>query len=232
MIRRLASSLVLVVVATAAKGADLPPRHAVPAAPPPAFAFEGFYIGGHAGVAGTADHLRQIYAPTNATLATTKIHGGSVIGGLHAGYDWHNGPIVYGLVADIDGARVVSSATTYYGLNVRNTVGVQGSLRGRVGYAFDSLLLYATGGLFLGTVWRDYRFGLGSAGTHRLMASSTFGIGVEYAFDDRWRANVEYRASGIATPHDYAPPALPVVKLRHDAGEGEIKLGVSYRFGG
>lgn len=56
------------------------------------------------------------------------------------------------------------------------------------------------------------------------------GVGAEYAFDDHWRANVEYRISGLATRREDAS-FLPGVKLRHEAGEGQIKAGVSYRFG-
>jgi outer membrane immunogenic protein len=233
MKRFVMSSLAFVFAASAAQGADLPARYKGPPVPPAqAFAFEGFYVGGQAGFAGTGDRLREIYVPSNVTFATRTLEGGSFIGGAHAGYDWHSGPIVFGLVGDVDGARAVSSATTFYGLNVRNAVGVQGSLRGRLGYAFDHLLVYGTGGLFVGSVGRDYGFGLGYyAHTHRIVVSPTVGVGAEYAFDDHWRANVEYRASGIARSREYAPIALPVAKLRHDAAEGELKLGVSYRFG-
>lgn len=51
----------------------------------------------------------------------------------------------------------MSSGLNAFGANVKTIVGVQGSLRGRVGYAFDHLLLYATGGLNVANVEHEYR---------------------------------------------------------------------------
>ncbi len=232
MQRLLVSSLVSVFAATAALGADLPARYAAPAAPLPVFAFEGFYVGGQIGFAGTSGRLRDLYAPTGATLATRSVHGGSVIGGLHAGYDWQSGSLVFGVVGDIDGTSVESSATTIFGDGVRNRIGVQGSIRGRVGYAFDRFLVYATGGLLLADVSRHYRSGLFAEDRNEIIAGPTLGLGVEYALDEHWRANLEYRASGLPTQRDYASAAFPGVKLHQQSGgEGLVRFGVSYRFG-
>lgn len=232
----LTSSLVLAFAASAAsvapaRGADLPARTTAPAAPLPTFAFEGFYLGGQIGVAGTADRLRDIYSPTGATLASKTIHGGGVIGGLRAGYDWRYGSMVLGVVGDIDGARAVSSGTTIFGENIKQVIGVQGSLRGRVGYAFDHLLVYATGGLFLADVSRQYRAAFLADDQNHIAVGPTLGVGAEYALDDHWRANIEYRVNGLATRREYVSPIYPGAKLRQTGGEGEIKLGVSYRFG-
>lgn len=230
--KRSLASLLVIFPATATEGADLSPRaFAAPASRPPVFLFEGFYAGAQIGFAGTATRVRNIFIPTGAQLATTTVRGGSVIGGLHAGYDWHSGPLVFGVVGDIDGASVESSATTIFGDGVTQKVGVQGSIRGRVGYAFDRFLVYATGGLLLADLSRQYRSGFIADDRHDIVAGPTLGLGVEYALDEQWRANIEYRANGLPTQREYASPSFPGVKLRQQGGEGEIKLGVSYRFG-
>lgn len=215
-----------------AQAVDLPSRRNAPSPPPPppAFLFEGFYAGAQIGALGTGDRSERFFAPTDARLAVTTTHGGSVIGGVHAGYDWHEGPIVFGLLGDVSGARAVSSGVDVFGIDIKNTVDVQGSLRGRVGYAFDRLLLYATGGLNVAHVTHDQRSLLFSERTDLVVAEPTVGVGAEYAFDDRWRGHVELRNSDLETRKE-ASLVLPGTLTRHKAGEGEVSLGVSYRFG-
>ncbi|WP_083967348.1 MULTISPECIES: outer membrane protein [unclassified Methylosinus] len=230
------TALVLIFCTTAADAADLPRSYFVPpppvfVPPPPVFLFEGFYVGAQIGYARTATRLRNVFVPTGATLTSRTIHGDSLIGGLHAGYDWHSGPLVFGLIGDINFANARSSAETVFGDSVVDRVGLQGSMRGRVGYAFDRILFYATGGLFLADVSRHYYSGAFAAHRNDIVVGPTLGLGVEYALDDRWRAKIEYRVDGLPTQREYFTPISPGVKLRRESGEGEIKLGLSYRFG-
>lgn len=232
MKHKLASILLTTVAATGAEAADLPARHAAPVAPPPpVFLFQGFYVGAQIGYAGMATRLRDVFAATGATLATETGRSGGVIGGLHAGYDWRSGPLVFGVVGDIDGTSVESSATTIFGDGARNRIGIQGSIRGRVGYAYDRFLVYATGGLLLADVSRQYQSGFIIDNRHDIVAGPTLGLGVEYALDQHWRANVEYRANGLSTTRDHASANAPWAKVRQQGGEGLIRAGVSYHFG-
>lgn len=215
-----------------AQAADLPSVHRPPAfAPPPAFLFEGFYVGAHIGALGFADRSSSIFAPTNAVLARGTSHGGSFVGGAHAGYDWHVDSLVFGLRGDVSGAHAVNAGILPFGVGVRNLVDVNGSLRGRVGYAFDRLLLYASGGLNVAHVEREYLSPFAFVRKNHIVLAPTVGVGAEYAFDDHWRGNVEIRVSDLSAGKDAPTPFNPALRTRHDAATASVTVGVDYRFG-
>jgi outer membrane immunogenic protein len=229
--KRLIPFAVLLAGAGAAHAADLRPRAAAaPPLPPPAPLFSGFYVGAHAGALGFVDRAYAIHAPTGSVLAHRTAHGGSVVGGVHAGYDWRVGPLVLGLVGDASGARAVNGAIDPFGVAIRNEVDAQGSLRGRVGYSFDRLLIYATGGLQLANVRHDYANAFGSQTRHHLTGQPTVGVGAEYAFSDRWSGRIEYRVGSVGTRREDIAVA-PGLAARHGAGTGALTVGLSYRFG-
>jgi outer membrane immunogenic protein len=216
----------------AAQAADLPTRGSPPPVfiTPPALLFQGFYVGAQAGALGFGDRTQEFSASNNASLARTTARSGSFIGGVHAGYDWRVGLLVLGLVGDVSGARAVNNAYDPFRVAIHNELGVQGSLRGRVGYAFNRLFIYATGGLNVADVRHDYRSALVSGLRHSVVGEPTVGVGAEYALTDRWSGRVEYRLSGVGTPRETSP-ILPSTIVRHDAGAGAITAGVSYHFG-
>ncbi|MCI4680411.1 outer membrane beta-barrel protein [Rhodoblastus acidophilus] len=215
-----------------AHAADLPSRYAAPVAPPPpAFLFQGAYVGAQVGALGFADRSNAIFTPTNGVFARHTSHGGSFTGGVLAGYDWHVGPVVFGLRGDVVGAHAVNAGIDPFGLGVTNRVDVQGALRGRVGLAFDRLLIFASGGLNVANVEHEYRSAFGSLRKNHITVGPTVGVGGEYAFDDRWRAHVEYRISDLGTRKEVSNPFNPLVQTRHDAATGAVTVGVSYRFG-
>ena len=63
-----------------------------------------------------------------------------------------------------------------------------GTVRGRVGYAFNNILFYGTGGLAFGEL-RGETFGLSESHTN---AGWTAGVGAEFGFAPNWSAKVEY----------------------------------------
>jgi len=220
------------VAAGAASAADLPARKAPDFVPPPALLYDGLYFGVQAGAAGFADLAQSVFTPNGAVLSHTTSHGGSFIGGFHAGYDWRYGPLVFGLIGDISGARAVSyNVDPFFGYGVRNAIDAQGSARGRVGLVYDRALLYVTGGLSLSHLRREYRAPLGAQNYNYLIGEPTLGAGVEYAIDPHWSANVEYRVFGGRAPVEAANFARPGLETKHAQGEGLITAGVSYRFG-
>jgi len=217
------------VCSSAAMAADLPHRTAPPPfVPPPALLFEGFYAGVQLGGLGYGDRSRDIFTPTNATLFHKTAHGGSFVGGVHAGYDWRYGPLVAGVVGDINGARAENSSNDAFGLRLRNQVDAQGSLRGRVGLNYERALLYVTGGASLAGLRHDYTSPIGTQTKNWFIVSPTVGAGVEYAVDDRWSGKIEYRITPLGSGRDQVAPGLAI---RHDAAEGLITAGVSYHFG-
>ena len=85
---------------------------------------------------------------TNSSTAT------GVIGGIQFGYNFQTGSVVYGLEADFDFSSARKSTTGPFTLfggagtwTINSGIESLSTLRGRIGYAFDSSLIYATGGL-------------------------------------------------------------------------------------
>ena len=94
----------------------------------------GPYLGGHVG-----------YAWGSVDNNPTKPSGFS--GGVQAGYNWQNGPWVFGLEGDV---QVTGAEETFAPWKFSNPW--FGTLRGRVGYALSNVLFYGTGGLAFGEV--------------------------------------------------------------------------------
>ena len=157
--------------------------------------------------------------------------GGSFIGGGQGGYNWQSGNIVYGVEGDV---QVMRNRDTLSGQLLEFTPGVlptgsytrntfatyfidrqwQATFRGRVGYAWDRLLVYATGGLavtslktggnytfqtLIGPALAPFpgappqNFSAAGVGSSQDYIGVTFGGGVEYALSNNWSLGAEYR---------------------------------------
>jgi outer membrane immunogenic protein len=114
------------------------------------------------------------------------------VGGGQIGYNWQGAsPLVLGIEADFQGTGQ-SRTDTALGISVQQQLPWFGTVRGRIGYAFDRLMIYATGGL----AYADYKmtasgFGL-SASSDTSRAGWTAGAGVEWMFAPQWSTKVEY----------------------------------------
>jgi outer membrane immunogenic protein len=83
----------------------------------------------------------------SAGFGSTNPSGG--LGGLHGGYNWQSGNIVFGLEADLDLSWMESSTTFSGGNAMSSHPGWVTSARGRAGYAVNNFLVYGTLGLAL-----------------------------------------------------------------------------------
>jgi outer membrane immunogenic protein len=101
----------------------------------------GAYMGAHLGYgAGKTSVAAPGYGTTNPK-------GG--FGGLHGGYNWQTGNIVFGVEGDLDLSWMDSSTAFSSGNTLTSHPGWASSLRGRGGYAFNNFLIYGTVGLAL-----------------------------------------------------------------------------------
>jgi outer membrane immunogenic protein len=178
----------LLAVTGLAWGADLSlPR----VAPPVPYTWTGLYIGLNAGYGDTKLAETASGAGFNGSASTT-IPGG--IGGVQIGANYQTGPIVLGVEADFDGTMATKSLTIA-GI-ASNTAQVPwiGTLRARVGYAFDRLLVYATAGgaatQLISTV--NGPAALGSSSTTFTHGGWTAGGGIEAAVTESLSARIEY----------------------------------------
>jgi len=212
------AALVAITAASPAFAADIPARMPTkgPAMVAPMYNWTGAYIGLNAG-AGFTNSL----AGSNTT---------GFIGGAQIGYNWQTmgSPWVLGLEADFQGSTQSESATVGTS-TVNGKIPYFGTVRGRLGYAWDRAMLYVTGGLAFQNVKvsvSDPAFGTISGDNTK--AGWTVGGGMEWALVDRWTVKAEYlyvRTEG----HSITTPLF----VAGGTAENNIaRVGLNYRFGG
>jgi len=134
--------------------------------------WSGFYVGAHLGYASVDAEAK---ASGFGTTVGVRVEDSDAVGGLQVGYNWRAGQYVFGVEADID---VISD------LNL-------GSIRGRIGFAPDNLLVYATAGLAFADGETDSTTGFVIGGGVELDLNShwrNMTVGVEalyYAFEEQ-----------------------------------------------
>src|SRR5665647_115605 len=136
----------------AAAAADLPSRNYTKAVPyAPAFSWTGFYVGVNAGYG---------WASTSVSGLSGSSNLDGFVGGGQIGYNWQGAsPLVFGIEADFQGTG--QSQTDTVGIvSIKQEMPWFGTVRGRIGYAFDRAMIYATGGL----AYMDYKLSASSLG--------------------------------------------------------------------
>jgi outer membrane immunogenic protein len=235
------ASIGALALATGAQAADLgarPLTKAPPAPLPPSWTWTGFYVGGNIGGAEAHSSITNDPATSNPWLVgDTSANRGGVIGGLQAGFNYQMANVVAGVEADIDWASLNSSVAALSGAgpgrDTYNTkIDTVATVRGRLGLAFDRLLLYGTGGWAFAKVKDqlvDTVFPF-TATPSSSVNGWTAGGGIEYAFADHWTAKAEYLHVGF--PDRTAFSSLPglgyafTFKDSLDIG----RVGINYKF--
>ncbi|WCS28908.1 porin family protein (plasmid) [Methylobacterium sp. NMS14P] len=221
MKKLLASLAAFSALTVAASAADLPRRAAPPPVftPVPVFTWTGAYFGINAGYAFDASSRDNnstfgIPAPyavagTAATFRNRSQDGFS--GGAQIGYNYQFTPgsgVVVGFEADaqyLDFGRnrnnaFITGGGVRPGFYVTDPRGLSsldyfGTVRGRLGYAFDRTLVYATGGFAYGSGSADRSFG-GYAGNDSFRTGYAVGGGVEFALPTESFLNF-FRSSAV-----------------------------------
>ena len=193
----------------AASAADLPRRVAPPPVftPVPVFTWTGAYFGINAGYAYTeADTVRTVGIGALQANVTNGLRREAVplaqdgfTAGGQVGYNYQFTPgsgIVVGLEADaaytdLNRRRTESIFLPAFNANqltntYRADLSFLGTVRGRIGYAFDRFLVYGTGGFAYGDVTQTVAFQTGVPQTYfgnrsRIETGYAYGGGIEYA---------------------------------------------------
>jgi outer membrane immunogenic protein len=174
--------------AGSATAADLSrPVYKAPAyVPVPAyFSWTGFYAGVNAGYG---------WARMSDT-AGAGVNPKGFIGGAQLGYNWQMSNFVFGVEADFQGSTQKESFTgvTAFGVTTADfRVRYFGTVRGRIGVAFDRALVYATGGYAYQNVGLDLTVGGVTASDNTTKGGYALGGGLEYAFAGPWSGRIEY----------------------------------------
>jgi outer membrane immunogenic protein len=257
----------------AASAADLPRRAAPPPVftPVPVFTWTGAYFGINAGYAfdassNTTNSFAVPFPYGNGTTAFfSQRNQEGFTGGGQIGYNWQITPgsgVVIGVEADaqyLDFGRGRNNAFIagplapgYYVTDPRGLSSLDffGTVRGRLGYAFDRVLVYGTGGFAYGSGSADRSFG-GFAGNDSFRTGWAVGGGIEYAlptdsFLNFFRSSaVTLKVEGLYVNLDRntrnqgafvidAASNVPVVSNtigRRDDEFAVIRAGLNYKFG-
>src|SRR6185437_8537875 len=126
------------------------------------------------------------------------------LGGVHAGYNWQWDHLVLGIEGDAEGADVSGNANIVTGAptgrsHVNSTMDFDASVRGKLGWSFDRVLVYGTGGVAFGDVSTKY-FGFTGAQfakTDGVRIGWTAGAGLAYAITPNWELGAEYRYTDL-----------------------------------
>jgi opacity protein-like surface antigen len=153
--------------------------------------------------------------PVPAPFGANHTSAASWVGGSHAGYNWQQGPVVFGFETDFQGTHLNSLMTDGLQFNFPTSpppfafastsalIDWYGTVRGRVGYATGQWLFFGTGGFAYGDVSLNSTFsGLGL--TNILQTSSTRtgwvgGVGLEYLFLPNLSFSLAYQYVDLGT---------------------------------
>ena len=252
-----------------ASAADLPARTYTKAAPvvAPVYNWTGFYIGGNVGGiwqdnSGTTNFIQDTSLPTNPK--NDSVSNGAVFGGVHAGYNWQVTRWVLGVEADWDWTDVRNSfcrqtdsksapcADNNRGfLTYSEKTEWLASVRGRLGFAWDRVMLYATGG----AAWGDVKTSINANCSDGCGDSSSkinqtvnfsdtrtgwvAGAGIEAMLTPNWLLRAEYLHYDLGSanyaavlPSDIGPLDTPQTATRSRSFQYDtVRVGLSYKFG-
>jgi outer membrane immunogenic protein len=254
-------------LAGTALAADLP----IAPPPPPIFTWTGIYVGGYGGGEVTRTSYNTLVGPplsafshltpadiagVDAAGSQTLNKGGFTMGG-ELGYNWQIGWFVLGVETDIGGVTggthtanvglingTFSAPGTFFpfALGQRVSNGLYGTARGRLGIAFDRVLIYGTGGLAYtsGTYLFSYSDGLfpaiGSSTTSNKVGY-VVGGGIEYALTNNVSVKGEFLYSQfgkVSTAglivNQAAPTFTNTFATSARVQDYTARVGLNYRF--
>jgi len=228
----LTSGVLFAALSGAALAADLPSRAPPPVyvAPPPVFSWTGFYAGITGGNAfGNTDHFD--FATGGAAPHSVN---GPIVGG-EAGYDYQFGPLVVGVLADADYANITGSATCPTAANTCQTRdNFLGSVRGKVGFAYNQFLLFGTGGVgFQDIRYNEFVTATGAnAGFPQTFFKTGFtaGGGLAYQVAPGWVIKGEYVYYGFSSNTAAAGTIDPASAINLRSNFHTVRFGFDYLF--
>jgi len=228
----------------AASAADLSRGYAPPM---PVWNWSGLYLGINGGWSWNDEPV-----VVGSAIGLRPSRSGGLFG-AHIGYNWQFTPEwVVGVETDASWADLFGSARVGvfgpfgfapdpFTIAVTERVSALGTLRGRVGYALDNVLLYGTAGLAYGRTEltasvRD-NLGCGPAGfcgaadSSKWMVGWAAGAGFDWAFLPRWNLRAEYLHYDLGTMNqNLIDPAVPNSVSVSASFRGEIVRGaLSYK---
>jgi len=230
----LALAALTAVSAAGAQAADLPPALPLPAKAPIAYApklfdWTGIYVGGHVG----GGFSESSWSDPITGIGNGTFNNFGFLGGAQVGANMQFNRLVLGLEGDFSWTSLKASRRDSIGETINTAVPWTSTITGRVGAAFDRLLVYGKGGLALAQDQSSLTDLGGHTATNSFMREGwTVGAGLEYALDDHWSAKIEYDYLGFGSQALSFTTPLEKVGANASLNVQEVKAGVNFRFNG
>jgi high affinity Mn2+ porin len=214
-----------------AAAADLPASMPIKAPVRAAiYNWTGFYVGGHVGYGQGSLGPGTNPIPEQAVFFPHSLTG--MIAGFQAGYNLQlPNRVVLGVEADASFTSPVDRPKLGPA-PFNTTLEYAATARGRIGYAFGTILPYVTGGLAWGQTRVNINAGDGSLLSSQLLphVGWTAGLGMEMAVGGNWTARIEYDYIDLARrTYGLADAMLPDINV--DPRIHAIKVGLNYQLG-
>jgi outer membrane immunogenic protein len=186
------------------------------------FSWSGLYMGVQLGyVGGNTEAQSGTSAGFNQAY---DYKSSGWLGGGHAGYNFQSGNLVYGLEADLEKSGQDGNGYSTLGLSHSTALNWQGSLRGRLGLAFDRTLVYGTAGWAFG----DVKIDRGAYNYSDVRNGWTAGVGIEHMLTNNLSARIEYRYTDFGRG-DFGSTALNSTD-RSTVDQHAVRAGLSLKF--
>lgn len=235
----------LALAAASANAADLPSRYAPPTpfVSVPVFTWTGFYVGVNAGYGWNANNNATVLVPGGGYASSGSGSNGGFVGGGQIGYNYQFTPgtgLVIGVEGDLQYADL--GGNNGYPYSSGSNGNYFGTVRARLGYAFDRFLVYATGGFAYGDVGNNSGYPYVASTTVPAYYGSngngssggwTLGGGVEYAFTNNLSAKVEGLYVSLGRNGGTAYAAAPYYSVATGTNRNEfgvVRAGLNYKF--
>lgn len=173
--------------------------------------WSGAYLGLQAGY-GWADADATIFTAIPTSISADL--DGAFVGAL-AGYNFQSGNFVYGIEGDVN-----KSWIKFDGDGGDAEIEWFGSLRGRLGYAWDRTLLFGTAGIAF--AHGEATVDLVGVNDDVSFTGWTAGLGAEHAFTDNWLGRAEYRYYDFGTED--------ITRGEVDLTMHTVSVGIAYKF--
>jgi outer membrane immunogenic protein len=189
---------------------------------PPVYNWSGFYIGGNVGGGFADSSWTDPVTGVNNTFSKDGFIGGGQIG-ANVQFNW----LVLGVEGDFDWTGLKGSGTDSAGNTINTNTQWTSTATGRIGAAFDRLLVYGKGGVAFANDESSVNLLSGAtASTSFTRTGWTAGAGLEYALAQNWTARIEYDYLGFGS-ENLDLPTNPSASLNVQ----EVKAGINFKFG-
>ncbi|MDO8877920.1 MAG: porin family protein [Pseudolabrys sp.] len=212
------AGLFALAMASPSSAADMPRK--APAYYVAPFSWSGSYVGINGGYGWGKTNWSNALGTTGDFNTKGAILGGTL------GYNLQTGVWVWGLEGDFDYSWINGSTTQFCGApgcETRNRW--LGTVRGRIGYAFDRWLPYITGGAAIGDLKMTPA---GGASDTKTKVGWTVGAGLEYALLGAWSVKAEYLYVDLGKATCGAATCGVDTDVKFNTHLA--KLGLNYRF--